>query len=259
MSGAFDLVVRSGMVVTAASRETADIGIAGGRVAAVGRGLGSGIEEIDAAGKIVLPGGIDSHCHVEQESSTGLMTADDFHSATVAAACGGVTTIVPFAAQHRGQDLREVAGRYRARARGKAIIDYAFHLIVSDPTAAAVNDHLPALIAEGYPSFKVYTTYDALKLTDGQLLDVMALAARERAVVMVHAEDGDAIAWRAERLLAAGKTAPRTTPRRGRSRSSARPCTASRRWPASPARRSSSSTCRAGRRWTRSAPRAAGA
>ena len=209
MSGAFDLVVRSGMVVTAASRETADIGIAGGRVAAVGRDLGSGIEEIDAAGKIVLPGGIDSHCHVEQESSTGLMTADDFHSATVAAACGGVTTVVPFAAQHRGQDLREVAGRYRARARGKAIIDYAFHLIVSDPTAAAVNDHLPALIAEGYPSFKVYTTYDALKLTDRQLLDVMALAARERAVVMVHAEDGDAIAWRAERLLSAGKTAPR--------------------------------------------------
>jgi dihydropyrimidinase len=209
MSRAFDLVVRNSLVVTASSRATVDIGVAGGRVAAIGRGLGPGGEEIDAAGKIVLPGGIDSHCHVEQESSTGLMTADDFHSATVAAACGGVTTVVPFAAQHRGQDLRDVAGRYRARARDKAVIDYALHLIVSDPTPAALNEHLPSLIAEGSPSFKIYTTYDALKLTDRQLLDVMALAARERAVVMVHAENSDAIAWNAERLLAAGHTAPR--------------------------------------------------
>jgi CO/xanthine dehydrogenase Mo-binding subunit len=77
---------------------------------------------VDASGKLVLPGGIDSHCHVEQESSTGLMTADDFHSATVAAACGGTTTIVPFAAQHRGQDLREVAGRYRERACHKELM-----------------------------------------------------------------------------------------------------------------------------------------
>ena len=92
----------------------------------------------------MLPGGIDSHCHVEQESSTGLMTADDFYSATVAAACGGVTTIIPFAAQHRGQNLLEVADRYRGRARDKAVVDYAFHLIVSDPTPAAVAEHLPA-------------------------------------------------------------------------------------------------------------------
>jgi dihydropyrimidinase len=209
VNSGFDLVVRNGLVVTEAASVAADVGVAGGRIAAIGRGLDRGAEEIDASGKLVLPGGIDSHCHVEQESSTGLMTADDFYSATVAAACGGVTTIVPFAAQHRGQDLREVAARYRARARDKAVIDYAFHLIVSDPTPAAVAEHLPALIAEGYPSFKVYTTYDALKLTDRQLLEVMALGARERAVVMVHAENADAIAWAAERLVAAGHTAPR--------------------------------------------------
>ena len=117
MNSGFDLVVRNGLVVTEAASVAADVGVAGGRIAAIGRGLDRGAEEIDASGKLVLPGGIDSHCHVEQESSTGLMTADDFYSATVAAACGGVTTIVPFAAQHRGQDLREVAARYRARAR----------------------------------------------------------------------------------------------------------------------------------------------
>ena len=209
MNSGFDLVVRNGRVVTETATVEADVGVAGGLIAAIGRGLERGAQEVDAAGRLVLPGGIDSHCHVEQESSTGLMTADDFHSATVAAACGGVTTIVPFAAQHRGQDLREVAERYRGRALGAAIVDYAFHLIVSDPTPAAVAEHLPGLIAQGYPSFKVYTTYDALKLTDRQLLEVMALAARERAVVMVHAENGDAIAWRAERLVAAGHTAPR--------------------------------------------------
>ncbi len=209
MSHAFELVVRNGLVVTDLSRAHQDVGIVAGRVAAIDRGLPAGVEEIDAAGKLVLPGGIDSHCHVEQESSTGLMTADDFHSATVAAACGGVTTIVPFAAQHRGQDLREVAERYRARALAKAVVDYSLHLIVSDPTAAALDEHLPALIAAGYPSFKVYTTYDALRLSDRQMLDVMALARRERAVVMVHAENSDAIAWNAERLLAAGHSAPR--------------------------------------------------
>ena len=209
MSSGFDLVVRNALVVTEAATVEADVGVAGGRIAAIGRGLERGVEEIDAAGRLVLPGGIDSHCHVEQESSTGLMTADDFYSATVAAACGGVTTIIPFAAQHRGQHLLEVADRYRGRARDKAVIDYAFHLIVSDPTPAAVAEHLPALIAGGYPSFKVYTTYDALKLTDRQLLEVMALGARERAVVMVHAENSDAIAWEAERLVAAGHTAPR--------------------------------------------------
>ena len=209
MTASFDLVVRNGLVAARSSTGRYDIGVVGGRIAAIEAGLGPGVEEIDASGKLVLPGGIDSHCHVEQESSTGLMTADDFHSATVAAACGGVTTLIPFAAQHRGQDLREVADRYRLRARDKAIIDYAFHLIVSDPTPAALSDHLPSLIAQGYPSFKVYTTYDALKLTDRQMLEVMDVAARERAVVMVHAENADAIAWAAGRLVTSGHTAPR--------------------------------------------------
>ncbi|MGE5359037.1 MAG: dihydropyrimidinase [Bacteroidales bacterium] len=208
MQPSFDLVVRNGLVATDTGGFHADVGIRDGTIVAVDSALGEGAAEIDASGKLVLPGGIDSHCHVEQESSSGLMTADDFHSATVAAACGGTTTIVPFAAQHRGQDLREVAARYRERACHTAIVDYSVHLIVSDPTADALRQHLPALIADGYPSFKVYTTYDALKLTDRQLIDVMTVARDQRAVVMVHAENHDAIAWAAERLVAEGRTAP---------------------------------------------------
>src|SRR5215472_1396458 len=104
----YDLVIRNGTVATAADTIECDIGIKAGVVATLGRGLGSATREIDATGKLVLPGGIDSHCHIEQRSSAGIVCADDFYSATVSAAFGGTTTVIPFAAQHRGQSLREV-------------------------------------------------------------------------------------------------------------------------------------------------------
>src|SRR6266576_3734246 len=130
-----DLVIRGGTVVTAADTVRADIGIAGGRIATLGQDLPAGAREIDARGKLVLPGGVDSHCHIEQKSSFGIMCADDFYSATVAAAFGGTTTVIPFAAQHKGQSLRKVVTDYHAAAEPKAVIDYAFHLIISDPSA----------------------------------------------------------------------------------------------------------------------------
>ncbi|RPJ62921.1 MAG: hypothetical protein EHM24_25250, partial [Acidobacteria bacterium] len=86
MNHSFDLVVRNGLVVAGSSTGRYDVAAAGGRIAAIGAGLGPGAQEIDASGKLVLPGGIDSHCHVEEESSAGLTTADDFNSATLAAA-----------------------------------------------------------------------------------------------------------------------------------------------------------------------------
>jgi dihydropyrimidinase len=112
----FDLVVRGGTVATAADTFKADIGIRAGKIAALGDGLAKGGEEIDARGRLVLPGGIDSHCHIEQRTSTGLISADDFYSGTVSAACGGTTTIIPFAAQHRGMSVREVVKQYHAAA-----------------------------------------------------------------------------------------------------------------------------------------------
>src|SRR5262249_6917067 len=103
-----DLVIRNGTVVTAADTVRCDVGIANGTIATLGTGIAAGAREIDASGKLVLPGGVDSHCHIEQQSSGGILCADDFYSATVAAAFGGTTTVIPFAAQHRGQSLREV-------------------------------------------------------------------------------------------------------------------------------------------------------
>ena len=174
----YDLVVRNGTVATAADVFRADIGIADGRIATIGARLAQGRREIDAEGRIVTPGGVDSHCHIEQRSSTGIMTADDFFTATRSAACGGTTTVIPFAAQHRGMSLRQVVKDYHACAEHKAAVDYAFHLIISDPTEQVTGQELPALIKDGYTSFKVYTTYDLLKLDDRQMLEVLAVARR---------------------------------------------------------------------------------
>ncbi|MBT5051071.1 MAG: amidohydrolase family protein, partial [Rhodospirillaceae bacterium] len=206
---AFDLVIRNGHVATSEDEFDTDIGVTDGRIAALGAGLEEGTEEIDAAGKLITPGGVDSHCHVEQISANGVWTADDWFTATRSAACGGTTTIIPFACQHRGNSLRDVVQAYHEMAGPKAVIDYAFHLIVSDPTAQVLGQELPALIKDGYTSFKIYLTYDALMLTDRQFLDVLAVARRDGAMVMVHAENNDMIAWMAERLLQAGLRAPK--------------------------------------------------
>jgi len=175
----------------------------------LGKQLGAGAREINASGRLVLPGGIDSHCHIEQRSSAGVVCADDFYSATVAAAFGGTTTVIPFAAQHRGQSLRQVVEEYHTAAGPKAVIDYAFHLIISDPSEQVMGQELPALMRDGYTSFKVYMTYDLLQLDDGQMLDILAVARREGALVMVHAENHDMIKWLTARLLDRGLGAPR--------------------------------------------------
>lgn len=205
----FDLTLHNGRIVTAEADYIGDIGITDGVIQAIGRSLPPGKRSIDASGRLIMPGGIDSHCHVEQLSSMGVMCADDWHSASVSAAFGGNTTIVPFAAQHRGQSLREVAEQYAASAAAKSVIDFSYHLIVSDPTPQTLNEDLPRLIRAGITSFKVFMTYDMLKLDDKQLLNVFAIAAREGALPMVHAENNDVISWIARHLLAAGYTAPK--------------------------------------------------
>jgi dihydropyrimidinase len=175
----------------------------------LGKNLGPGVREIDATDRLLLPGGVDSHCHIEQRSSAGVVCADDFYSATVSAAFGGTTTVIPFAAQHRGQSLRRVVEEYHAAAGPKAVIDYAFHLIISDPSEQIMGQELPALIRDGYTSFKVYMTYDLLALDDRQMLDILAVARREGALVMVHAENHEMIKWLTGRLLERGLGTPR--------------------------------------------------
>ena len=180
MSATVDLLITDADLVTATDRMRTDIAVRDGRVVALGEGLDrNAARTIPAGGRLVTPGGVDAHCHIEQRASTGVMTADDFLSGTISAAHGGTTTVLPFAAQHRGQSLREVVRAYHAVAEPKAVIDYGFHLIVSDPTETVLGQELPALIEDGYTSFKVYMTYDALRLNDRQMLDVFATARRD--------------------------------------------------------------------------------
>jgi len=204
----FDLVIRNGTVATAADVSRCDIGIKAGKVAALAERLTGG-REIDAGGKLVLPGGVDAHCHFDQPTGDGSQMADDFRTGSISAACGGTTTIIPFAAQAKGQSLRAAVEDYHGRAAGKAVIDYAFHLIISDPSPQVLGQELPALLRDGYTSFKIYMTYDDLKLDDRQVLDVLEFARREGAMAMIHAENSDCIAWLTEKLEAAGRTAPR--------------------------------------------------
>lgn len=203
-----DLVIRNGTVATASDTFRADIGITGGRITAIAESL-SGEREIDATGKLVLPGGIEAHCHIAQESATGGMTADDYRSGSISAAYGGNSCFVPFAAQHRGMGVIETLELYDSRAEGASVIDYGFHLIVADPTEKALTEELPQAFARGVTSFKVFMTYDLMKIDDGQFLDILSVAKRHGALTMVHAENSGIIKWITDRLVAAGHTQPR--------------------------------------------------
>jgi dihydropyrimidinase len=205
----YDLVIRGGRVATASDVFDADVGILGETIAAIGRRLSQGKREIDARDKLVLPGGVDSHSHIEQLSAAGIMNADTFESATVSAAFGGTTTVISFAAQHVGMNLAQVVEEYHALARKGAVIDYAFHMIVADPTRETLEDHLPALIKQGHASIKIFMTYDRLKVDDEPLLDILLAARQSGALLCAHAENHGIISWMVKRLLKGGYTHPK--------------------------------------------------
>jgi dihydropyrimidinase len=210
----FDLVIKGGIVATSGGVTRCDIGINGGRIAALAEKLNGATRIIDAGGRLVLPGGIDAHCHLDQPRAKGLASggavmADGFETGSRSAAFGGTTTIIPFAVQHRGQSLRDAVADYHRRADGNSYLDYAFHMVVSDPTGTVLGQELPALVQAGYTSLKVYMTYEAMVLSDRQILDVLATARELGALVMIHAENFECLTWLTEKLEAAGKTEPK--------------------------------------------------
>ncbi|MCL4746287.1 MAG: dihydropyrimidinase [Burkholderiaceae bacterium] len=209
MANTYDLLIRNGKLATAEGTRDADLAVRDGRIAAIAPGLCGARREIDATGKLVVPGGIDSHTHIEQVSAFGIMCADDFHSATVSAAHGGTTTTISFAAQHRDMLIPEVLADYHRRAAEKAVIDYAFHLIVANPTGDTLDEDLPRAIAHGLRSFKLYMTYERLRLSDEQILDVLSVARAHGALTMVHAENHGMIGWLAGKMAGAGNVLPR--------------------------------------------------
>lgn len=210
MTNSLDLLIKNSVVVTASDQFKADIGIKDGRIVTLADDINQEASDvIDARGLLALPGGVDAHCHLDEPLGKGVKMADNFQTGSLSAACGGTTTIIPFAAQIRGGSLREAVREYHSKADQQSCIDYAFHMIVTDPTAAVLEEELPDLIASGYTSFKIYMTYDALKLNDRQILDVLSVAKAGGALVMIHAENSDCIGWLTEKLLRENKDAPR--------------------------------------------------
>lgn len=210
----FDTVVHSGEVFVGSSLVHCDIGIRDGRITALAERIDGGLVRVDATGRWVLPGGVDAHVHVDQppnpgSAARGAEMADNFESGSRSAAFGGTTTIISFAPQFKGQSLRDAVDAYHARAEGNSHVDYGFHLIVSDPTESVLRHEMPGLVAEGYTSAKIYLTYEALRLSDRQVLDVLDASRECGMLTMVHAENLDCILWLTERLERQGTTSPR--------------------------------------------------
>jgi dihydropyrimidinase len=205
----FDTVIRNGTVVTASDTFVSDVGIKDGRIAALAADLTDADEVIDATGLFVLPGGIDSHVHLDQPSGEGIVMADDFDSGTRSAAIGGNSSVLAFCMQEKGQSLREALKVYHGKAEGKCHIDVSFHLVVTDPTAEVLGQELPALVEDGYTSLKVFMTYEGLRLRDDEILATLDTARRTGALVMVHCENEDAIRYLIGRHEEEGKFAPK--------------------------------------------------
>ncbi len=205
----FDTVIHGGTIVTPTESWQGDLGLVGGRIAGLAERLPGGARRIDATGRLVLPGGIEAHAHIAQESSSGLMSADDYYTGSVSAAFGGNSSFIPFAAQHRGQSVDAVIETYDSRAAPNSVLDYSYHLIISDPTETVLTEELPRAFARGITSFKVFMTYDLMNLGDRGMLDILTVARRHGALTMVHAENNDMVKWMNARLAAAGLTAPK--------------------------------------------------
>jgi dihydropyrimidinase len=207
----FDLIIRNGLLVTPDAVTPGDLGVRDGSIVAVGGASGplggTAARVIDAGGQPVLPGGVDPHCHIEQMSGMGLMNADSFETATRSAALGGTTTVISFAAQAKGSPIAQTVADYSARARRGAMIDHAFHITATDSGVPGFAADLAQAIGAGHRSIKVFTTYD-IRLSDRQILDIMALAKRAGALVCVHAENDAMIGWTKDALLAAGLDRP---------------------------------------------------
>ncbi len=201
-------LIRHGTVVTPDGALRADVLVEGAHIARVADPIDVEVDRtIDAAGKYVLPGGIDVHTHFDMPYGD-TVTSDDFESGTIAAACGGTTCVVDFAVQTPGRPLREALDTWLAKAEGKAAIDYGLHCIVCD-AGPALEAEMDALVADGVPSFKVFTAYPGrLMLDDAAIFRTLRRSGENGGTVMVHAENGGAIEVLAAAALAAGRTAP---------------------------------------------------
>jgi dihydropyrimidinase len=201
-----DLVVRGGTVVTAGSSGECDLGISAGRIRQMGGSM-RGRREVDAAGALVLPGGLDMHVHLStpEPAEPGVPAwVDDFASGSAAAIAGGVTTIGNMTFPGNGQSLRQALARDLSAAQGTAAVDYVLHPVLASPSPAALAE-LPRLASDGHTSLKLFMTSSAFETRTAEMIEAVRMAGQHGMLTLIHCEDGALVRSAGERLLAAGR------------------------------------------------------
>jgi dihydropyrimidinase len=201
------LAIRNAKIVTSSDIFDADLLIEEGKIVSISKSISkeSADRNIDASGKLLLPGGIDGHTHFEMPFM-GTTTADDFYSGTSSSAAGGITTIIDFAVQQKGESLSSAVNAWHLKARDKAVVDYSFHVIFRDVNESTLNE-VKDIIASGVTSFKVFTTYrkEGLMLEDGDIEQVMKVVSKNGGLIAVHAENNGIAESNVARFIKEGK------------------------------------------------------
>ena len=203
-------LIKNGTVVTAVDQYRGDVLIEDQKITLIGTSLVDihVDKTVDAAGKYVLPGGIDVHTHLDMPFG-GATSADDFESGTIAAAFGGTTSIVDFAIQYKGQTLHHAWETWMKKADGKAVVDYGFHMIMTDLNDQTEQE-MDALVRQGVTSFKLFMAYRGVfMLDDGSIFKALLRTGQNGGTICMHAENGDVIDVLVQRALKAGHTAPK--------------------------------------------------
>lgn len=201
-----DLVIKNGTVISAANSFLADIGVLDGKIVLIGDKL-SARRSIDATGKYVIPGAVDPHVHLQMPQGA-FTSSDDFRSGTIAAACGGTTSIIDFVEPEENETLLNALAARQAQADEKSVIDYGLHMTLTNAEEATLAQ-IPSVIQAGVSSFKAYTIYEGFSLEDDELLRALQATRESGGMLIVHAENRHIIGHLQEKYLSEGNTAPR--------------------------------------------------
>ncbi len=182
------MLIKNGLIVTSTGSYTADVLVKDGKIKAIGADLDSGSQNIiDAKGKYVLPGAIDPHTHLSMPFM-GTSAQDDYATGTIAAACGGVTSVIDFDLQQKGESIFEAVERKKSWAEGKVAVDYSLHPAIMDPRPEVIDEIKDAILEYGTPSFKIFMVYD-FRVDDATMIRLLQETKKYGGLVQVHAEN----------------------------------------------------------------------